>query len=350
MKNKKINFWKHHILIEIFVSLVILTIVSFIAISADLNAAEKKLNTTVEYLKDQCNSSELRDLASESKSLLRVSESVEYVSWRLLYDENNHSQNLSQEELLKDSADNCYLNGIALLNTDGKILADYNSTSVATSDILAEIDTPSLLDVASFKEKHYSIRIPFTKRIMKDSTGKNLIHTQDAENSFQRSFGLMKKSQNYYIYAYLPERSVFTSTPATLLFTLFICVIVIALLHLLKWHTERTSQQAQLRMKEEYTRHLENKNRQLEHAVLQTKQANETKSRFLSSMSHDIRTPLNGIIGFLKINEANFDDPDVLRSNHEKIMISANHLLSLINDVLQMSKLDDDAVHLHMKK
>lgn len=272
MKNKKINFWKHHILIEIFVSLVILTIVSFIAISADLNAAEKKLNTTVEYLKDQCNSSELRDLASESKSLLRVSESVEYVSWRLLYDENNHSQNLSQEELLKDSADNCYLNGIALLNTDGKILTDYNSTSVATSDILAEIDTPSLLDVASFKEKHYSIRIPFdnrshidvaaisrsdqpgiivgffqtsaeyahtfnngiislvngfvpeydgtiiissgnqiiasnnnsligtstndlpiTKRIMKDSTGKNLIHTQDAENSFQRSFGLMEK-------------------------------------------------------------------------------------------------------------------------------------------------------------
>lgn len=429
MKNKKINFWKHHILIEIFVSLVILTIVSFIAISADLNAAEKKLNTTVEYLKDQCNSSELRDLASESKSLLRVSESVEYVSWRLLYNENNHSQNLSQEELLKDSADNCYLNGIALLNTDGKILADYNSTSVATSDILAEIDTPSLLDVASFKEKHYSIRIPFdnrshidvaaisrsdqpgiivgffqtsaeyahtfnngiislvngfvpeydgtiiissgnqiiasnnnsligtstndlpiTKRIMKDSTGKNLIHTQDAENSFQRSFGLMEKSQNYYIYAYLPERSVFTSTPATLLFTLFICVIVIALLHLLKWHTERTSQQAQLRMKEKYTRHLENKNRQLEHAVLQTKQANETKSRFLSSMSHDIRTPLNGIIGFLKIDEANFDDPDVLRSNHEKIMISANHLLSLINDVLQMSKLDDDAVHLAHKK
>ena len=67
-------------------------------------------------------------------------------------------------------------------------------------------------------------------------------------------------------------------------------------------------------------------------------------------MSHDIRTPLNGIIGFLKINEANFDDPDVLRSNHEKIMISANHLLSLINDVLQMSKLDDDAVHLAHEK
>ena len=58
-------------------------------------------------------------------------------------------------------------------------------------------------------------------------------------------------------------------------------------------------------------------------------------------MSHDIRTPLNGIIGLLKINETHFDDKELVRENQKKMEVAANHLLSLINDVLQMSKLED---------
>lgn len=69
--------------------------------------------------------------------------------------------------------------------------------------------------------------------------------------------------------------------------------------------------------------------------------ANGAKSEFLSRMSHDIRTPLNGIIGLLKIDESHFDDKDVILENHQKMMISANHLLSLVNDVLEMSKLEE---------
>ena len=61
-------------------------------------------------------------------------------------------------------------------------------------------------------------------------------------------------------------------------------------------------------------------------------------------MSHDIRTPLNGIIGLLKIDMAHFEDKDLVRANHDKMLISADHLLSLINDVLQMSKLEDGKV------
>ena len=76
--------------------------------------------------------------------------------------------------------------------------------------------------------------------------------------------------------------------------------------------------------------------------------ANKAKSLFLANMSHDIRTPINGIIGLLKIDEAHFDNSDLLRANHEKMMISADHLLSLINDVLQVSKLEDgDTVLTH---
>ena len=79
---------------------------------------------------------------------------------------------------------------------------------------------------------------------------------------------------------------------------------------------------------------------QLQKAVEESRKANEAKTNFLSRMSHDIRTPLNGIIGLLQINEVHSDDINLIQANQKKMMISANYLLSLINDVLQMSKLE----------
>ena len=69
--------------------------------------------------------------------------------------------------------------------------------------------------------------------------------------------------------------------------------------------------------------------------------ANAAKSDFLARISHDIRTPLNGIIGLLHIDETHFDNTALIEENHQKMMTSANHLLSLVNHVLQMSKLED---------
>ena len=88
-----------------------------------------------------------------------------------------------------------------------------------------------------------------------------------------------------------------------------------------------------------------------EHARLQAafdemRSANRAKTSFLSRMSHDIRTPLNGIIGLLKIDEMHADDTALLWENHHKMQVAAEHLLSLINDVLQMSKLEEGGVTL----
>ena len=63
-------------------------------------------------------------------------------------------------------------------------------------------------------------------------------------------------------------------------------------------------------------------------------------------MSHDIRTPLNGIIGLLKIDELHQDDLQLINSNRRKIQVCADHLLSLVNDVLDMSKIEDNRVSL----
>ncbi|MFR4240651.1 MAG: ATP-binding protein [Butyricicoccus sp.] len=85
----------------------------------------------------------------------------------------------------------------------------------------------------------------------------------------------------------------------------------------------------------------EQENARLQAAFDEMRIANRTKTEFLSRMSHDIRTPLNGIIGLLQVDETHFDDKALLLENHKKMQISANHLLSLINDVLQMSKLEE---------
>lgn len=84
--------------------------------------------------------------------------------------------------------------------------------------------------------------------------------------------------------------------------------------------------------------------KELQSALEKANRANAAKSQFLSRMSHDIRTPLNGIIGCLEIAETNKADPEVLERNWKKARVAAEHLLTLINDVLNMSKLEDDKV------
>lgn len=81
--------------------------------------------------------------------------------------------------------------------------------------------------------------------------------------------------------------------------------------------------------------------KKLKESAEEASRANAAKTNFLRRMSHDIRTPLNGIIGLLKIDETHCDDFNLIRENRRKMLTSADHLLSLINDVLQMSKLED---------
>lgn len=82
--------------------------------------------------------------------------------------------------------------------------------------------------------------------------------------------------------------------------------------------------------------------KKLEFATLEAKKANEARAAFLSRMSHDIRTPLNGIIGLLEIGDKHPDDRALVDANRAKARTAANHLLSLVNDVLNLNKLEDE--------
>ena len=87
-------------------------------------------------------------------------------------------------------------------------------------------------------------------------------------------------------------------------------------------------------------------NAKLQVAVEKAESANRAKSTFLSNMSHDIRTPMNAIIGFTTLAISNIDDKDRVKDYLSKTLASSNHLLSLINDVLDMSRIESGKIHL----
>ena len=91
-------------------------------------------------------------------------------------------------------------------------------------------------------------------------------------------------------------------------------------------------------------------NQALSDAVCAAETANRAKSTFLSNMSHDIRTPMNAIIGFTTLAVSNIENQEKVRDYLGKILASSNHLLSLINDILDMSRIESGKIHLEETK
>ncbi len=119
----------------------------------------------------------------------------------------------------------------------------------------------------------------------------------------------------------------------------------------------RRQQQKELALAEQANNQLSELNGKLERAVqtteaaLQTAEAaNHAKSEFLSSMSHDIRTPMNAIVGITTLMENELDRPDKLRQHIEKLRGSGDHLLGLINDILDMNKIESGKTALNVEK
>lgn len=92
---------------------------------------------------------------------------------------------------------------------------------------------------------------------------------------------------------------------------------------------------------------LQNARQAAEQAMEMAKRANDSKTRFLSNMSHDIRTPMNAIVGISSLMEHALDDPKQMKSYIQKLQAAGSHLLDLINDILDMSKIENSSMELH---
>ena len=420
MKNKQHNLDRNNfILAEILVGLLLFSVVFVITVKADLSSAETRLSDTVTYIKEQYNNNMKLDIASESKSLMRMIQSVEVLSQQIQQEEKTSD---ITEELLENYCTISYLTGVLILDENGQVQEKYCSDEVQAEEILSQTDQDVLLDVVDFHEKTYSVRMEcedgsyidiaangrqdkpgivlvyyhtperytsiFNHSINSLLTGYSLEHngtivisennqivasndkrligakTEDiqelkcinesaVEKQLVRTdyqtipdYGLMEKGRDYYVYAYMSADKIFAKTPRNMLYTVFIYLVIVGFMHALRWRMLQGHQKEQMRLQKEYTKNLESKNFELREAVFQAQKANAAKSSFLSRMSHDIRTPLNGIIGLIKINETHMDDRELVKTNQDKMLVSADHLLSLINDVLQMSKLEDENIEI----
>lgn len=99
----------------------------------------------------------------------------------------------------------------------------------------------------------------------------------------------------------------------------------------------------------ELQQRLEDQSKQLSEALKTAEKANQAKSDFLSQMSHDIRTPMNAIIGMTEIASRHLQEPDKIQDCLKKITLSSQHLLGLINDILDMSKIESGKIALNME-
>ena len=124
--------------------------------------------------------------------------------------------------------------------------------------------------------------------------------------------------------------------------------LVLLLLFALAMLAVRTRNQKQLKEKiDQATRELQNKTEELTHALQAADAANRAKTTFLNNMSHDIRTPMNAIIGYTALTTTHLDNQERARDYLSKIAQASNHLLSLINDVLDMSRIESGKVSIN---
>lgn len=130
------------------------------------------------------------------------------------------------------------------------------------------------------------------------------------------------------------SKSSASGTQTMLMASVLMAAVVVALVMYLNMLRERWAHQRELQ-------------KSLEDACRRAEEANDAKSRFLSNMSHDIRTPMNAIVGLTSIAQTRSDDPIRVAACLDRIAISSKHLLSLINDVLDMSKIDSGKIVLN---
>ena len=162
-------------------------------------------------------------------------------------------------------------------------------------------------------------------------------HIYHLKNEGTGCYGIMLKQRDYYIYAYLPDREVFHNLPLSVAGVIFLYLLIFSVFLFWGHRTNQAHQKQELEKDEKYKA-------ELLIAAKKAEAANEAKTEFLQRMSHDIRTPINGICGMVNMADHYADDMEKQKEYRTKVKEASNLLLELVNDVLDMSKLESGEV------
>lgn len=225
------------------------------------------------------------------------------------------------------------------------LLDGYDMNTVGTfllvrSNVVEASNDPAMIgvDVTS----HAMLR-----RIRATNQSEKLTYVVDERGA--KYYGMYTHGRDFVLYAYVPAQNIYRSMLPNLAAMLILYIVMLAVVQGLRWNAEQKYRQREAAAEHAYKEALEKKNHELEIAVQQEAAANRAKRDFLFNMSHDIRTPMNAIIGYTTLAETNLTQPVKVADYLRKISTASQHLLSLINDVLDMSRIESGRVVLEQK-
>ena len=401
------RFWIFGILLGICVTAASL----YYFFQAEKKEAENRMVKTVNYVKVQCSTYTHYNEASESKSLLRAIESARQMSTNIDMETENGGR-LSQE-FLKENLQTLWVDGILVLDAEGKTVCKYSMDEALTNEITDYLQKDIIMDFTGYEERSYSERIDredgsridiaacarkdapgmvaiyyytspefvrnYTLTIQnllngystqkdgtiivadkgtivasndesllgQDTAGNQVVqamkehtdsqHIFHLKNEGTGGYGIMLKQRDYYIYAYLPDTEVFHNLPLSVTAVVFLYLLIFGIFCFWGYRADLAHRKQEQEKDEKYKT-------ELLRAAKKAEAANEAKTEFLQRMSHDIRTPINGICGMINVADHYADNMEKQTECRAKIKKTSHLLLELINEVLDMSKLESDEV------
>ena len=373
--------------------------------------AEERMVEIINYVKVQCSTYTHYNESSESKSLLRAIESARQMSTNIDMEIENGGQ--LRREFLKENLKTLWVDGILVLDTEGKTDCEYSTDESLTNEITAYLQKDIIMDFAGYEERSYSERFTredgsridiaacarkdepgivaiyyytspeFTRNytltiqgllkgystqkdgtiivadngIVVASNDESLLGQNTADNEVVQAmkrhtdsqhiyhlknegigcYGIMLKQRDYYIYAYLPDTEVFHNLPFGVISVIFFYFLMFSIFWFWTYRTNLAHRKQEQEKDEKYKA-------ELLIAAKKAEAANEAKTEFLQRMSHDIRTPINGIRGLVNMADHYADDMEKQTEYRTKVKEASNLLLELVNDVLDMSKLESGEI------
>jgi len=401
------RFWIFGILLGICVTAASL----YYFFQAEKKEAENRMVKTVNYVKVQCSTYTHYNEASESKSLLRAIESARQMSTNIDMETENGCR-LSQE-FLKENLQTLWVDGILVLDAEGKTVCKYSMDEALTNEITDYLQKDIIMDFTGYEERSYSERIDredgsridiaacarkdapgmvaiyyytspefvrnYTLTIQnllngystqkdgtiivadkgtivasndesllgQDTAGNQVVqamkehtdsqHIFHLKNEGTGGYGIMLKQRDYYIYTYLPDTEVFRNLPLSVTAVVFLYLLIFGIFCFWGYRADLAHRKQEQEKDEKYKA-------ELLRAAKKAEAANEAKTEFLQRMSHDIRTPINGICGMINVADHYADNMEKQTECRAKIKKTSHLLLELINEVLDMSKLESDEV------
>ena len=401
------RFWIFGILLGICVTAASL----YYFFQAEKKEAENRMVKTVNYVKVQCSTYTHYNEASESKSLLRAIESARQMSTNIDMETENGGR-LSQE-FLKENLQTLWVDGILVLDAEGKTVCKYSMDEALTNEITDYLQKDIIMDFTGYEERSYSERIDredgsridiaacarkdapgmvaiyyytspefvrnYTLTIQnllngystqkdgtiivadkgtivasndesllgQDTAGNQVVQAMKEHTDSQHIFhlknegtgcyGIMLKQRDYYIYTYLPDTEVFRNLPLSVTAVVFLYLLIFGIFCFWGYRADLAHRKQEQEKDEKYKA-------ELLRAAKKAEAANEAKTEFLQRMSHDIRTPINGICGMINVADHYADNMEKQTECRAKIKKTSHLLLELINEVLDMSKLESDEV------